>query len=84
MRSLNYYVKAIELCRAMEEAGLASLNMPEHNIFLSNKIPAQNLSVAKEAVGVYVRLHHLASRLTLGLKVVSAFALATLIYQNLL
>lgn len=81
MRSINYYFKAIELCRAMEEAGLASLNMPEHNIFLSNKIPEHDFLRVKEAVGVYVRIYRLGERLTTALKIVSASAAVALVCQ---
>jgi hypothetical protein len=83
MRSLTYYVKAIELCQAMEKAGLASLKMPEHNIFLSSKIPPQELDLAQEAVDVYVRLHRLMARCTRGLQWVSVSAIAWMLYQAL-
>lgn len=81
MRPLSYYVKALELCRAMEEAGLASLTMPERNIFLSSKIPERDLTMVVEAVGVYVRVHRLMGRMVLGLKAISVCAVISILLQ---
>ncbi len=83
MHSLNYYIKAIEFCESMEAAGVASIRMPEWNIFLSDKLAPAEKALAMEAIGVYVRVHKLMHRATRLIQAVSVVALATIAYNAL-
>jgi hypothetical protein len=81
MHSLNYYIKAIEFCESMEATGLASIRMPEWNIFLSDKLAPAEKILAMEAIGVYVRVHKLMHRATLAIKGISLGLLVGIVYS---
>lgn len=82
MKALNYYVKALQFCDALEKFGMASIMMPEKNIFISNKLTGADRDLAIEAIGVYVRIHKVMNRIKIGLQIVSLCAIAIIAYHQ--